>query len=86
MNKEFKKALKETRLKEFLGFHSLEISHASDVKIHKSDGYIIILQDESLQEMIYYPKSDRLLIPKTNKWINNGLHYIYDIFNIKEEK
>lgn len=46
-----------------------------EVKAGNNENYIINIKNE-IGKLTYYPKSNKLLIHKENKWLNDGLKWI----------
>jgi len=77
---EFQKTPKKQRMKffedNFLDIISMEI----DVGYHQNGGFSIF--HDELGTIDYYPKADKVLIRKDNRWINNGLDFIIDLLDM----
>lgn len=68
---------KQKNLERFEIYKQTLIDEGYDLTEFPEQGKVSIVVD-SFGIVAYYPKSNRLLIQKDNKWVNDGLNWIIE--------
>ena len=72
----YRKVLREERLERFENYIDVLLERGFNLTFYEQQGKTTIETDSKFGIIDYYPKANKVLIRKQNKWITGGLKWI----------